>query len=188
MKILLHLCCAPCAIYPVEVLAGAGHYVHGFFYNPNIQPYQEFLRRLASLEDYASQIGLPVIWDRDCDLETFFRGVAFREAQRCRFCYHLRLTAAARVARGGKFDAFTTTLLYSKFQQHDLLRDIGEQVGREVGVPFYYEDFRRGWAAGVARSKELGLYRQQYCGCLFSERERFRPPKSPPRGRETSEG
>jgi predicted adenine nucleotide alpha hydrolase (AANH) superfamily ATPase len=99
--------------------------------------------------------------------------VVFREAERCRFCYHLRLFAAARAAKEGKFDAFTSSLLYSKYQKHELIREIGEQAALEAGLPFYYEDFRQGWQAGQARSKELGLYRQQYCGCIYSERERY---------------
>ncbi len=174
MKILLHICCAPCTIYPYEVMSAMGHRVRGFFYNPNIHPYQEFLRRATTLESYAAKVGLPVIWDRDYPLEEFLRGIAFRETERCRFCYYQRLKATAMVARGGKFDAFTTTLLYSKFQNHDLIRDLGQMLVREVGVPFYYEDFRKGWAAGTAKTKKLGLYKQQYCGCIYSERDRYR--------------
>ncbi len=173
MKILLHICCAPCVVYPHQVLIEAGHEVRGFFYNPNIHPYQEFTRRAAALKDYAERTGLPVIWDETYDLEGFLRLVAFREAERCRFCYHLRLAAAARVAKAGKFDAFTSTLLYSKFQNHELIRELGDLLAREVGVSFYYDDFRVGWQHGVEQSKKLGLYRQSYCGCIFSERDRY---------------
>jgi predicted adenine nucleotide alpha hydrolase (AANH) superfamily ATPase len=186
MKILLHICCAPCAVYPSEILSTQGHQVRGFFFNPNIHPYQEFSRRAAALEDFSRQTGLPIIWDRDYPLEEFLRTVVFRELDRCRFCYHLRLKAAARVARGGKFEAFTSTLLYSKFQNHALIRELGVQVGQEVGVPFYYEDFRQGWAAGAAKAKELNLYRQQYCGCIYSERDRFFPASE--RGRSDRSG
>jgi predicted adenine nucleotide alpha hydrolase (AANH) superfamily ATPase len=173
LKILLHICCAPCAIYPVQALTAGEHEVHGFFYNPNIHPYQEFARRVAALEEYAGLYPLPLIWDRAYDLEGFLRLVVFREAERCRFCYYMRLTAAAQAAREGGFQAFTSTLLYSKYQKHELIREIGDQVAREVGVPFYYEDFRTGWQIGQTRSRELGLYRQPYCGCIFSERERY---------------
>jgi predicted adenine nucleotide alpha hydrolase (AANH) superfamily ATPase len=179
MKILLHICCAPCTIYPAAALSDSGHQMRGFFFNPNIHPYQEFSRRVAALEDYAAATGLPIIWDRTYDLEDFLRRIIFREQDRCRFCYHLRLTAAARVARSGKFDAFTSTLLYSKFQNHAMIRELGSQVGQEAGVPFYYEDFRQGWASGIAQSKQMGLYRQQYCGCIFSERDRFLHPPKP---------
>ena len=86
------------------------------------------------------------------------------------------------MARRGKFDAFTTTLLYSKFQKHEQIRTIGEAVGKAVGVPFHYRDFRTGWSEGVEVSKRLGMYRQQYCGCIYSEKERFyRPSGERPR-------
>lgn len=173
MKLLLHICCGPCAIYPVEVLWAAGHQVEGYFYNPNIHPYQEFLRRKETLADFAGKVGLPVIWEPGYEVEEYFRQVAFREQERCRFCYALRLARAARTARERGFEAFTTTLLYSRYQKHELIREIAQELAAEAGVTFYYEDFRRGWSAGVAQSRELGLYRQPYCGCLFSERERY---------------
>ena len=176
MKILLHICCAPCTIYPLAALSAKGHQVRGFFSNPNVHPYQEYLRRAATLETYAAKVRLPVIWDRSYPLEEFLRNLAFREAERCRFCYYQRLSATARVARGGKFDAFTSTLLYSKFQNHELIRELGQLLVQEVGVPFYYEDFRQGWDEGRTKSAKLGLYKQQYCGCIFSERDRFRQP------------
>ena len=178
MKLLLHICCGPCAVYPVEVLVTAGHEIEGYFDNPNIHPHQEFLRRLEALEDFAAQVGLPVIWNKDYDIEEFFRLVAFREQERCRFCYQLRLGRAARMAKAGGFEAFTSTLLYSRYQQHDLIHEVARQAAAEAGVAFYYEDFRQGWAEGIAQSKARGLYRQSYCGCLFSERERsLRPSK-----------
>jgi len=177
MKLLLHICCGPCAVYPVEILGAAGHRVVGYFDNPNIHPYQEYLRRVQALEDFAGQAGLPVIWNKDYDIEEFFRVTAFREDKRCRFCYHLRLDRAARMARDGGFEAFSTTLLYSRYQRHDIIQEVARRAAAEAGVVFYYEDFRRGWAEGIARSKALGLYRQSYCGCLFSERERSRQPQ-----------
>jgi predicted adenine nucleotide alpha hydrolase (AANH) superfamily ATPase len=164
-------------VYPVEVLGMAGHQVEGYFDNPNIHPYQEFLRRVKALEDYAAQVSLPVIVNKAYDIEEFFRLVAFREGERCRFCYQLRLGRAARAARARGFEGFTSTLLYSRHQQHDLIRDVAQQAATEAGVDFYYEDFRQGWAEGVAQSKAMGLYRQNYCGCLFSERERFSRPR-----------
>ena len=99
--------------------------------------------------------------------------MVYRENSRCPVCYHDRLRATARLARASRFDAFTTTLLYSKFQRHELIREIGESVGREVGIPFVYRDFRTGWKAGIETSKRLGMYRQQYCGCIYSEKERY---------------
>ena len=150
-----------------------GMNVHGFFYNPNIHPYQEFQHRLTALQVYAPTVSLPLQVDGRYEMEEFLRLVVFREEQRCRCCYGMRLQAAAIVAKQGNFDAFTATLLYSRFQNHEAIKEIGEQIGHEVGIPFYYMDFRPGWQEGVNESKNLGLYRQKYCGCIYSEKERY---------------
>ncbi len=173
MKILLHTCCGPCTIYPVDTLRKEGHDVMAFFYRSNIHPFTECLRRQETLQRYADGIDLKVIVDDGYDLEGFLRKAAFREADRCRICYHDRLRAAALIARRGRFDAFSSTLLYSKFQRHELIRELAEAVSKTVGVRFVYRDFREGWKQGVETSKELGMYRQQYCGCVYSEKERF---------------
>ncbi len=175
MNLLLHMCCGPCASYPVPALLEAGHQVHGFYYNPNVHPYQEYQHRQEGVKKLAEAFNLEVIYLPEYEIEKYFQAIAFREGQRCRLCYYLRLKRAAQVARRGRFDAFTTSLLVSPFQKHDLLREIGEQVSLETGIPFYYQDFRPGYPETVTRSRELNLYRQQYCGCLFSERERYRP-------------
>ena len=145
----------------------------GYFYRNNIHPYQECLRREETLRAYAQQSELRVVFQEGYDLEGFIRNMAFRESQRCRLCYHERLTAAARIAKQGRFDYFSSTLLYSKYQQYDLIRTVAEAVGKAVGIPFHYSDFRLGWQEGVAESKRLEMYRQQYCGCIYSEKERF---------------
>lgn len=173
MKLLLHTCCAPCSIYPVRVLREAGMEVTGFFYRYNIHPFTECLKRENALKAYAPAIGLPVIYQQGYDIDQFFRNAVYRESQRCLACYHERLKTTARMAAEGKFDAFTSTLLYSKFQNHEAIREIGESEGKAAGVPFYYQDFRLGWKEGVTASKELGMYRQQYCGCVYSEKDRY---------------
>jgi len=173
LKALIHICCANCLIYPLKVLQQEEWDVRGFFYNPNIHPYQEYKRRLEAVQHYEKEAALQVIYRDEYNLEEFLREVAFREAERCRFCYHLRLQAAAQVAKRGKFDAFTSTLLHSKHQDHELIRIIGEQIGKEQGIPFLYRDFREGWRQGIEESKALGLYRQGYCGCIYSEKERY---------------
>lgn len=172
-KILLHTCCGPCTIYPLRQLRAKHWNVYGFFYNPNIQPYQEFDRRLTALKEYAQQERLKLITRPDYELEDFLRHTAFREHQRCIYCYSIRLEAAARLASKSKYDAFTTTLLYSKQQKHALVRSIAEEASRRFGIPFYYEDFRVGWRDGQEAARQLRIYRQQYCGCIYSERERF---------------
>ncbi len=173
MKVLLHVCCANCAIYPIKSMREEGLEVMAFFYRHNIHPYTECLRRQEALEAYAEQIDLKVIYQEGYDLEGFIRNVAFRESERCNYCYHDRLRATALLAKRGKFDYFSSTLLYSKHQKHDLIRSIGESIGKSVGVPFLYHDYREGWKEGIECSKQMGLYRQQYCGCIYSEKERF---------------
>jgi epoxyqueuosine reductase len=169
----MHVCCAPCSIYPIKYLRNEHFDIKCFFYRANIHPWTECQKREETLRNYAEQIGMDVIYQKDYDIESFIRNVAFRESNRCRYCYHDRLKSSAMIASHGKFDAFTTTLLYSKFQQHDLIRSIGEAIGKSIGVPFYYHDFREGWKEGVDTSKALGMYRQPYCGCIYSEKERY---------------
>ncbi len=147
--------------------------VMGFFYRHNIHPYSECLRRQETLEGYARQIDLRLIIQEGYDLEGFIQNVVYREKDRCTYCYHDRLRTTALIAKRGKFDYFSSTLLYSKFQKHDMLKSIGESIGKSIGVPFFYEDFRSGWKEGIDTSKNLGLYRQQYCGCIYSEKERY---------------
>ncbi len=179
-RMFLHICCGPCTIYPLRTLRSGGWSVHGFFYNPFIQPYQEFERRLETLRAFAQSEELPLIVRPDYDLEGYLRQAAFRESSRCIFCYSTRLEAAARLAKKSGFDAFTSTLLYSRQQKHGLIRSIAEEASRKHGIRFHYEDFRDGWRDGQEAAKTLGLYRQQYCGCILSEKERFHPGGRPP--------
>ncbi len=143
----------------------------GFFYRHNIQPFSECLRRQETLEAYAAAIDLRVIYQEGYDLEGFLRSVAFRESDRCTYCYHDRLRSTALIAKRGRFDYFSSTLLYSKFQKHEAVKTIGESVGKSVGIPFLYHDFRIGWKDGIEESKRLGLYRQQYSVCIYSEKK-----------------
>ena len=173
LKILLHICCGPCTIYPLRILKEEGHEIYGHFYNPNIHPYLEYKKRLDTLDIYAGQEGLAVMREDGYPLEGFLRKIAFREEDRCRHCYRMRLVKTAQIAKNGCFSAFTTTLLYSRFQKHDLIRSVGEEIAGEYDIPFLYRDFREGWSEGVRISKALGLYRQPYCGCIYSEKERY---------------
>ena len=173
MKILLHLCCANCALFPFQKLQKEDHEVFGFFYNPNIHPYQEYKKRLEAVKEIKEKLKVRVIYQDRYEVENFLRSIVFREEERCRVCYSLRLEAAAKIAYRGKFDAFSSTLLGSKHQKHQLIKEIGLAVGKKQGINFFYEDFRVGWSKGRELSQALGLYRQQYCGCIYSEKERF---------------
>jgi len=173
MKILLHICCANCAIYPLERMEEKGDEVVGYFFNPNIHPYQEYQRRLDALKQYSERVGLEVFYRDEYLLEEFLRNVSHRVEERCQYCYSVRLETTAREAKNKAFDGFSTTLLQSTHQNHALIKETGERVAQEIGIPFYYEDFRQGWKKGVEVSKAMGLYRQQYCGCIYSEKERY---------------
>lgn len=145
----------------------------GFFYRHNIHPFTECMKREETLKNWAETVSLKLILQEGYDLEGFLRNVAFREMDRCLFCYHDRIMATALMAKSGQFDSFSTTLLYSKFQKHETIRSIGEAVSKSVGIDFFYDDFRVGWKEGILESKKQGLYRQQYCGCIYSEKERY---------------
>ncbi len=173
MNILIHICCANCAIFPINMLRQQEHEVTGFFYNHNIHPFQEFRKRLDTTREYASRVELPLVVNDDYLLDEFLAHVATKPAERCKYCYQSRLRVAAEQARNLGADAFTTTLLYSRYQQHDAIVDYGRQLAAEFQLTFFYEDYRRGWNEGIKISKQMGLYRQQYCGCIYSERDRY---------------
>lgn len=173
MKLLLHICCAPCLIYPHRVLKDRGIELEGLYYNPNIHPYSEYEKRQNTLRRFAAEAALEVFFPAEYPMEDFLRGVVFREKDRCAFCYYQRLSYAADFAKKNAFDAFSTTLLYSRFQKHDLIREIARGLSVKHGIDFYYEDFRTGWKEGVEASRAAGMYRQQYCGCIYSEKERY---------------
>jgi predicted adenine nucleotide alpha hydrolase (AANH) superfamily ATPase len=243
LRILVHICCAPCFTSVYKSLLKDGHETVGYFYNPNIHPYQEFLKRLHCLQRYTALQPVEVIYDKEYDLDKYLVGAlkakydspqqqkfikhpiktqdGFRERieakdslqikltardnsgghtknikveepststesdqniktdsdfnPRCGYCIGLRLAKTAEMAAQKDFDAFTTTLLESKYQPHDYIRALGQKLAEKLGVEFYYKDFRVGWKESITISKELELYRQQYCGCIFSEYERFGP-------------
>lgn len=171
--LLLHACCGPCASYPAEHFRQQGYQVTAFWYNPNVHPFQEHQRRLEAMQQLAQNTKLPLLVYPDYDLIHYLRTIAGHEADRCGYCFRLRLAKTAEIARQKGFAAFTTTLLISPYQKHELLRKVGTEVAGEVGVPFLYQDLRPGFSQSRKLSKEHDLYRQQYCGCIYSEWERF---------------
>jgi len=189
-RILLHVCCGPCSTYTVDRLREEGFEVTALWYNPNIQPYSEHQRRLASMESYAQSVGLPLLREGSYEMVQFLRMVAGREGHgvRCSFCYRMRLGRTAEVAATKGFDAFTTTLLISPHQDQALIRQIGESVAGEEGVDFHFENFRRGWSERGRMTREHDLYRQQYCGCVYSEWERYAGVQIEQEGPEKDDG
>lgn len=173
MTTLLHICCAPCANQCIDVLRADGFQLTGFWYNPNIHPFTEYRSRRNCLRDYAQSVELPLLERDEYALRPFVREVAGDIAQRCVKCYEMRLFAAAKAASEGGFDSFTSSLFISPYQNHELMREVAERAAAEFGVQFLYRDFRPYFRAGQERARELGMYIQKYCGCVFSEEERY---------------
>jgi epoxyqueuosine reductase len=169
MNILLHICCAPCLLYPFSRLISQGFKIKGFYYNPNLYPQAEYLRRKDALETVSREFSLSVDYPQFRESE-FFQVIGAHEnlPQRCLICWSLRLRKTAQAAKQGGFSAFSTTLLVSPYQNHELLKQLGRQIAQETGVDFYYEDFRPGFKQAQAQAREKGIYRQKYCGCKYS--------------------
>ncbi len=173
-KLLIHTCCAPCLIAPYTRLKEAGHSVSAFWYNPNIHPLLEYQKRRDTLREFAGREGFELIEQDDYGLVQFLQNVLDNIAERCEYCYQTRLEAVAKTAAQRGFDAFGTTLLYSRYQAHDRIIAICEALSSKYQVDFFYEDWRTLWQEGIRLSKAEGMYRQQYCGCIFSEEDRYR--------------
>ncbi len=173
MRLLLHTCCAPCSVYCVDSLREEGVEPVSFWYNPNIHPYQEYRARRDTLVEYAASIGLELLVQEDYGLREFIQAVAEDISRRCAYCYARRLEETARCAASRGFTHFSTTLLVSPYQDHEGICRAGEALAERYGPAFLYRDFRPGFRQGQARARELGLYMQKYCGCVFSEEERY---------------
>ncbi len=171
-KILLHCCCAPCSLSCIEPLQNEGADLSLFWYNPNIHPYKEYEARRDCLLDYAKEIGLEVRVKEKYGLRDFVKNVAENIDTRCVYCYEHRLEETAKFAKEKGFDAFTTTLLASLYQDHDAIKKAGERFARLYGVEFLYRDFRPNFRDGNQKAREKGFYMQKYCGCVFSEEDR----------------
>ena len=179
MKLLLHICCAPCIAAPLAELRRGGAEVTGFFYNPNIHPLQEFRKRLRAVEVFAEQEKLDLIGRPEYGLHEFLRKTTGHERDpeggaRCAICYRMRIDATAALARQEGFDAFTTSMLFSRQQNHELVSSIGREAAGREGVAFHYADLRHMVDASMEIARKRSLYRQQYCGCIFSEYERYK--------------
>lgn len=172
-KTLLHTCCAPCSVSCVEQLRTEGIEPVSYWFNPNIHPYQEYKARRDTLIGYAKQINMELIVQENYGLREFTCAVAEDIDHRCGTCYEMRLDRAAEFAAENGFDSFTSTLFVSPYQQHERMAQIAGQAARKWGVSFLYRDFRPGFRSGQQQARELGLYMQKYCGCIFSEEDRY---------------
>lgn len=191
MNILLHTCCSNCAIYPFKILESEGHSFSGFWFNPNIHPFDEYELRLQSLKQLTSQKNIDMLFLEDYMPEEYFNifgikdinlepdniarvdpGLIPQTPDRCRSCYTLRLGKTAYEASKKGFDAFSTTLLISPYQDFEQIAAIGKELSEKYDIIFYLKDFRPFFRDSMASAKELRMYRQKYCGCIFSREER----------------
>ena len=175
MNLLLHCCCGPCTIQCVEALMGEPEpfRLNLFWYNPNIHPVTEYLNRREAFVQYAQSVQLNPIFQDVYGLRSFINGVGPDFSNRCEYCYRLRLEAAAAYGARNGYDGFSTTLLISPYQNHELICDIAEALSRLYQIAFVYRDFRPLFREGQQSARDKGLYLQKYCGCIFSEEDRY---------------
>ena len=174
MKLLLHTCCAPCSVYCIDSLRKENIEPTVYWYNPNIHPYMEYKARRDCLKEYTKSIGINAIFEEDYGLDEFCKNVSNSLNTRCvEYCYPVRLRKTFEYAKQKGFDSVSTTLLYSIYQKHDFIKAYCEKLAKEYGIEFLYRDFRYGFWVGHDKARELGLYMQKYCGCIFSEDDRY---------------
>lgn len=167
----MHICCSNCSLYPLKNFLTKGMEVRGLWFNPNIHPYPEYRLRLDSV------LKLQKLWDLNIEyadhygIDDFVRTIGDPHGDRCVRCYAMRLEETARTAKKMNLDGFTTSLLVSPYQKFESILSVGREMGKRYSIPFCEEDFRVGYKGNIGLSRELGLYRQKYCGCIFSERK-----------------
>ena len=186
MKLLLHTCCAPCLIGVLpsftdsaDTANTADFEITCFWFNPNIHPYTEYQSRLNAFTAFTQSNNINSHVANYYGLRTFLRVGADNIAElenpekRCEFCYDWRMKECALLASENNFDAFSSTLSVSPYQNHAKIREAGEKYAGLYGVGFFYCDFRENFRAAQKRARENGIYMQKYCGCIFSEEERY---------------
>ena len=174
MKLLMHACCAPCSVYCIDKLKEENITPTVFWYNPNIHPYKEYEARRDCLKQYTKSMGVECIVEDEYGLDDFCKNVSNKLDTRCvDYCYPIRIRKTFEYAKENEYDAVTTSLLYSIYQKHDYIKFLCEKYSKEFEIEFLYRDFRTGFWEGHNKAKELGLYMQKYCGCVFSEEDRY---------------
>jgi len=176
-SVLLHCCCAHCAAYSIGHWRRAGYEVTAFWYNPNIHPFTEHEHRLSAMKSLAQRMNVPLTIAEGYDITSYFRAVAGHEDDRCQHCCRVRLSRTAITARERSFTTFTTTLLISPLQKHELIKEIGAVLAKENSIDFLYADLRKRYSDSRHITKPLDLYRQQYCGCVYSKWEHYSHPE-----------
>ncbi|MFH1258702.1 MAG: epoxyqueuosine reductase QueH [Elusimicrobiota bacterium] len=178
-KLLLHQCCAPCSVEVVAELKQSFS-LTGFWYNPNIHPVSEYLRRWESLALYDRQEGIELIKEEDSS-PLWWQEITVgweSKKERCRLCYQLRLKRTAQAAQQLKIKNFSTTLLASPYQNHQQIAELGARLAKTYNLKFFYQDFRPAYFTGKNSARQRGFYLQKYCGCLYSREERIAKRKN----------
>ncbi|MBQ6605705.1 epoxyqueuosine reductase QueH [Candidatus Saccharibacteria bacterium] len=174
-SLLLHTCCAPCSVYCIDSLRSEGIEPTVFWYNPNIHPYVEYKTRRDCLKGYLKSIKVKGIFKENYGLDEFCKNAIKDLENRCvKYCYRARLSETVKFAKENGYEFFSTTLLVSPYQKHEELKAVCEELAELSGVKFLYRDFRVGFREGQKKARELGMYMQKYCGCIFSEEERYK--------------
>jgi len=179
MKLLLHCCCAPCSVSCIGSLRAEQTEPHLFWYNPNIHPYTEYKSRKDCLNEFAKSEKLALTAVDEYGLREFLNEVhsqdsdSISQPHRCKKCYRMRLEKTASFAKQEGFSAFSTTLLISPYQEHEEIKRIGEEAAEKYGVEFLYKDFRPLFREGQTNARAANMYMQKYCGCVFSEEDRY---------------
>lgn len=174
MKLLLHICCAVCILAPIKKLKENGYDVTGYFFNPNIHPFLEFRRRIKALRVFQESEPVKIIYTQEYGLKDYLEKVNFRSSNRCNDCYYIRLEETARFARENNFESFSSSLLFSLHQNHEQIKLSGFEIAEKFEIKFNYFDYRQlSTDSQTIASKKL-IYKQSYCGCIFSEHERYK--------------
>ena len=174
MKLLMHTCCAPCSVYCIDSLKKEEIEPTLYWFNPNIHPYIEYKTRRDTLIEYSKMVNLPLIINDNYGLQEFCKNVIDNLDNRCvNYCYRVRLEQTVKYAKDNNYYAFTSTLFVSPYQKHEELKRLCGEMAEKYNIEFLYRDFRVGFREGQAKARELGLYMQKYCGCVFSEEERY---------------
>lgn len=173
-KVFLHTCCAPCFLKCQESLEAEGITPVLFWYNPNIHPWTEYNSRKECLINYAKEKSLEIKVRDSYGLRSFISDIypEFKKG-RCEYCYNVRLEETAKSAVEEGYNYFSTTLLISPYQNHELIKSIGEEIAKKYDIEFFYRDFRPHFREGQRLARLRGFYMQKYCGCIFSEEERY---------------
>ena len=170
-RLLIHVCCAPCFVAPYYKLKNEFE-ITTLWFNPNIHPVTEYVKRRNCFREFLKNEGINKIEVNEYGLLDFMHNTFTHLSDRCYYCYYNRLHYTAMKAKQEGFDCFSSTLLYSKVQNHELIKKIATEIAEVQKIPFYYQDLRELWKEGITLSKEMNMYRQQYCGCIFSEMDR----------------